>query len=623
MDVQHLLSFNGTTATLSGYDLPTLSHVKLTESLFSVLFPTVHADQVPPTLSKYLFKFNISSPTTSFTLRPNAPSLSPSSSLSLLSHPLHITATLFNPLLGGKGGFGALLKAAAGKAGAKKTTDFGACRDLNGRRLRHVNDQVKLTRWKRNKEKEEKGEEVEDEGETASGIENWHLGVPTWAGGKSNKEKSRSEKRKRGATKVAEEKKQKTLTETEQKKSKEDNLVNTYVGDFDNNTTSQDDLNNVVLQQMRKMKEEKGVGKMLAGVWSDTNVMDCGEGSAVLWQKGGVAKGAPSKEKEKPVFSTVFMNGVGIGQEQKLYYEVVVKTGGPLQVRTNASTHAVSVALFTRCCGPNAHPSIPPQIGFLDRRKPLPTAEEEDGVGDVAGSVAWDGGRGIMLNDGLEQEGGEGVEWAAGDVVGVSFERGAVRFSLNGVDLGEEQDGGVAFAGVGGGKGAKITPAVSLNSGEVVDIRLGEGGGEFVKGFEYCPEGFRGAGALLLERKEDEEEEEVVVEAAEEEQQATVVTTTTTTTTVSDRATSPQAAAVEAVPLSMSNIQSFSDVAALEKVPMDVLKMTLESLGLKKGGAAKERAGRLWLVKDLKREEVPNKVRDKATFDSITAFMNK
>ena len=37
--------------------------------------------------------------------------------------------------------------------GAKRTTDFGACRDLSGRRLRHVNDEQILLRWKAAKEK--------------------------------------------------------------------------------------------------------------------------------------------------------------------------------------------------------------------------------------------------------------------------------------------------------------------------------------------------------------------------------------------------------------------------------------------------------------------------------------
>ncbi|KAI0494199.1 hypothetical protein KFK09_024330 [Dendrobium nobile] len=51
-------------------------------------------------------------------------------------------------LSGGKGGFGSLLRGAATKAGQKKTNNFDACRDMSGRRLRHVNAERKLEEWK-------------------------------------------------------------------------------------------------------------------------------------------------------------------------------------------------------------------------------------------------------------------------------------------------------------------------------------------------------------------------------------------------------------------------------------------------------------------------------------------
>ncbi|XP_057463975.1 uncharacterized protein LOC130753848 [Actinidia eriantha] len=51
-------------------------------------------------------------------------------------------------LRGGKGGFGSLLRGAATKAGQKKTDNFDACRDMSGRRLRHVNVEKKLEEWK-------------------------------------------------------------------------------------------------------------------------------------------------------------------------------------------------------------------------------------------------------------------------------------------------------------------------------------------------------------------------------------------------------------------------------------------------------------------------------------------
>lgn len=55
-------------------------------------------------------------------------------------------------LRGGKGGFGSLLRGAATKAGQKKTSNFDACRDMSGRRLRHVNAEKRLEEWKAGEE---------------------------------------------------------------------------------------------------------------------------------------------------------------------------------------------------------------------------------------------------------------------------------------------------------------------------------------------------------------------------------------------------------------------------------------------------------------------------------------
>lgn len=53
---------------------------------------------------------------------------------------------VFNLLLrlpGGKGGFGSMLRAQGGKMASQKTSNFEACRDLSGRRLKTVNDAKK------------------------------------------------------------------------------------------------------------------------------------------------------------------------------------------------------------------------------------------------------------------------------------------------------------------------------------------------------------------------------------------------------------------------------------------------------------------------------------------------
>jgi len=51
---------------------------------------------------------------------------------------------------GGKGGFGSLLRNAKS---LKKTTNFGSCRDLNGRKLRDVQNEKKLAEWTENQQK--------------------------------------------------------------------------------------------------------------------------------------------------------------------------------------------------------------------------------------------------------------------------------------------------------------------------------------------------------------------------------------------------------------------------------------------------------------------------------------
>mmetsp|Transcript_13752 Transcript_13752/g.23640 ORF Transcript_13752/g.23640 Transcript_13752/m.23640 type:complete len:257 (+) Transcript_13752:54-824(+) len=57
-------------------------------------------------------------------------------------------------LRGGKGGFGSLLRGSSTGVGQKKTSNFDACRDLSGRRLRHINNEKKLGEWMEQKDKD-------------------------------------------------------------------------------------------------------------------------------------------------------------------------------------------------------------------------------------------------------------------------------------------------------------------------------------------------------------------------------------------------------------------------------------------------------------------------------------
>ncbi|KAL7327272.1 hypothetical protein PS15p_209490 [Mucor circinelloides] len=62
----------------------------------------------------------------------------------LMTYDEFLNIQLSGRMLGGKGGFGSMLRAQGGRMNAQKTTNFEACRDLQGRRIRTVNDAKKL-----------------------------------------------------------------------------------------------------------------------------------------------------------------------------------------------------------------------------------------------------------------------------------------------------------------------------------------------------------------------------------------------------------------------------------------------------------------------------------------------
>lgn len=69
------------------------------------------------------------------------------------------TVNVVPRVLGGKGGFGSMLRAIG--AQIEKTTNRDACRDLSGRRLRDINEEKRLKKWyARQAEREEEKKEI-------------------------------------------------------------------------------------------------------------------------------------------------------------------------------------------------------------------------------------------------------------------------------------------------------------------------------------------------------------------------------------------------------------------------------------------------------------------------------
>lgn len=77
--------------------------------------------------------------------------------------------------LGGKGGFGAMLRGQSSRPGMKQVTpNTGAMRDLSGRRIRHVEQDQKLKEWAADAEKRKAEKEEEKKAKRAKHNEETH-----------------------------------------------------------------------------------------------------------------------------------------------------------------------------------------------------------------------------------------------------------------------------------------------------------------------------------------------------------------------------------------------------------------------------------------------------------------
>ena len=423
----------------------------------------------------------------------------------------YVSASFHLPLRGGKGGFGTLLKGQSKQAGAKTTLDFGACRDLSGRRLRHINDEVKLRKWRDAQSRREQGLPVDEleELRTESGIRNWHLMVPSWADGaaSSNKARRKAEmgmKREVQRWQSAEEREKQ---KKEEAKLRQEMAVADYVrageaaaAAASSETTSKKDK---VLEIMMRKKKNRKRGRDDGGEgeggpqtskrafggddtppyadYSAAPTDDDEAGSYLCTLSGDVVVDDVVDKKDNKTnsgkillqsqseFATaaVLLSRPLPADAKGLYYEVTIRTGGLAQVgwayagsgnagggnKPDASADLRSIRLFR------------------------PNSDTGDGVGDDDASFGYDGYRGLAFHAGEEKAVSSSTSWKDGDVVGCTYNvaEGIVSYSLNGKDIGVEfKVEGESKIDVGSNSAAAVLfPAASLNQGEMVQLNVG------------------------------------------------------------------------------------------------------------------------------------------------------
>jgi len=552
----------------------------------------------------------------------------------------------YTSIRGGKGGFGTLLKGQSKQAGARTTLDFGACRDLSGRRLRHVNDEIKLRKWKElqaardRAAKSGNNEEVDELSalKTASGIRNWHLMVPSWsdAAAFSKKGKRKMERQYEREVRGRQSKEDKVKSAKEQKRLDEEWAVMEYVrrGEEEGKRVMGDSVKEGILAHMRKRKQESKeqqdeVKESVAATTAEegaATTLATGENSLaahLMTLSGDMSVfDAPESNNNKKQSSTDVTpkqsNKLRIQSQSDFATAVVLLDADKLKdiSSSNGQKNGVYVEYTIQTAGLA-------QIGWI--RSPegntssggsgitfIPNSDTGDGVGDDNASYGYDGSRGLKFHGGKEESISSETAWKAGDVLGcyckLTSDGMEIGYSVNGEDL------GVAFTDSNTGDKFSYYPGVSLNLNETVDVNIGPDFAYEVK------KGCTGASELVKTETDIDASGDDDTLQENSKKQLTAVddnappkkrsrdeSSAEKKTTESTNQANKQSEEAEET----FDLNKCSSIDELKEMDPDRLKNILLSMGVKCGGTPDDRANRLFSLKGLRRDEYPKKVRGK------------
>lgn len=555
------------------------------------------------------------------------------------SDTIFLSAYTFSPILGGKGGFGTLLKGLSKQAGAKQTTDFGACRDLNGRRLRHVNDELKLQKWRQAMQRRAKlqkdglnnyidididiDKEVQHM-QTETGVRNWHLTVPSWGAGEiSQKAKKKEElKMKRELQEWARQENEIIATKLQKKRQWEKVKVDYATVGLDRDNGQDDKLTYSILEGMKKRRKLEGIegqddrhrvaddgddGTLaVISESKSTSIAIAGTTSFLCTLSGDVVvedevNHSPSntdttitmiQSKSKFATAAILIDANKFNSIQSdykgLYYEIIIDTEGIAQIGWAKLTET-------------------------GRKCFIPNSDTGDGVGDDAFSYGYDGLRGMVFHDSKEiAYGKESIGWKKGDIIGClhDFTNGSISFSVNGKDFGH------AFDVEKDDSDHLLHPVLSLNENEIIGMNIGTT-------FRHCPKEYLAISALVVDQKydafSDEREDEMNAKQRDSKSRAVAMIGSVLLPSPKEDSSADGGPRVIVTDTTEKRVRSgepidlekYRAAQELEAVGMDMLKKELFRLGCKCGGSTSERAKRLYSLKGLSRDQIPQQVRGK------------
>lgn len=491
-----------------------------------------------------------------------------------------VTITARSSIRGGKGGFGTLLKGQSRQAGAKLTTDFGACRDLQGRRLRHVNDEIKLRKWREMKRREQAGEKVPDDElwKTPSGIYNWHLMTPTWA----DVSKKATHRIKRQFHQLNREAQKEALKKQEQEVACQNSMTHYLEKATTVTEKIQQSIPDAIQQGLaaaavatgkRKRRRHKGESSL------GDDLLENAEPNSLVTLSGefvvNVEKSSSGMEVQSlSDFGTavLVLDRASTDPNAILYYEVTLETGGLAQI---------------------GWATLMGETPFA------PKIELGDGAGDDTVSFAVDGSRKLKFHGGDEKE--YPIEWKQGDRLGcwLKSKEGTIGFSLNGEDCGE------AFRfDVHKGNWHTLVPAFSCNQGEILQLHTTKTDCKFFPVDDAVAVGdLVESGSMATPQSES---------TASKTELAGPISTSklpSKPSVANVHSPIPEIEKKEPTKPEHLDLDSYKSVEELKELGLDRLKSALLALQVKCGGTLAERAERLFSLKGLSRKDYPKKVR--------------
>jgi len=451
----------------------------------------------------------------------------------------HILNLKLPGLRGGKGGFGANLKS-SGKSGGKGTTNFSACRDLSGRRLRHVENEKALKKWYQD---QQNGASSEGSNQKT----HWYKSTicKDWLKARENRDapsgaslhwgcpRGRNCTFAHGVTDMGSKEAQDTYRkkEAEKRRMEKDHKLRAYASSAALTNYDADDAVTQGLMLHRKRRrvcEEK-------------------EEEEEVDKKGedGILKGNGN-------FATVRLGHIEL-RRGVWYYEVTLLTEGLMQIGWA-------------------------QTGFSSN------SESGDGVGDDDQSWSYDGYRQCVWHAGKETSYGKSV-WRTGDIVGcilrIEGRFASIEFTLNGVSQ------GIAFQDLDMSRFGMF-PVMSMNGDQAVRVNVGRVPFAYVKTDEKGVVFANVSDSKLIVLPEKEivvlHEKKKIVSKDEEEK---------------EEPKKEKKKTFDAIDLSI--IKSLDMLK--QSFSADHSKNELSRRGLKCGGTPEDRANRLWSVKGMSQEE--------------------